>query len=105
MIDCIAGNAYIESFQMEAFVATLTIRNVEDDIKKQLKIVAAQNGVSLEDELRRVVRQAAMRPRKAMQFTNLYDAIRDLVEPHGGFDLDIPPRSVAERDPPFKDWE
>jgi len=46
-----------------------------------------------------------MRPRKAMQFTNLYDAIRDLVEPHGGFDLDIPPRSVAERDPPFKDWE
>lgn len=86
-------------------MATLTIRNVEDDVKQQLKIIAAQNGVSLEEELRSVVRQAARRPRKPAQFDNLYDAIRDLVEPYGGFDLDIPPRSFAERDPPFKDWE
>lgn len=86
-------------------MATLTIRNVEDEVKRQLKINAARNGVSLEEELRSVVRQAARQPRKQPQFDNLYDAIRDLVEPHGGFDLEIPHRGFAERDPPFKDWE
>lgn len=86
-------------------MATLTIRNVEDEVKQQLKINAARNGVSLEEELRSVVRQAARQPRTRPQFDNLYDAIRDLVEPHGGFDLEIPQRGFAERDPPFKDWE
>lgn len=86
-------------------MATLTIRNVEDDVKQKLKILAAQNGVSLEEELRSVVRQAARQSRKPPQFDNLYDAIRDLVEPYGGFELEIPSRGFAERDPPFKDWE
>lgn len=86
-------------------MATLMIRNVEDEVKQQLKINAACNGVSLEEELRAVVRLAAKQPRKQRQFDNLYDAIRDLVEPHGGFELDIPPRSCPDRDPLFKDWE
>ncbi|MCG7504835.1 FitA-like ribbon-helix-helix domain-containing protein [Mesorhizobium retamae] len=86
-------------------MATLTIRNVEDETKQRLKINAARNGVSLEEELRSVLRREARQSGKPAQFDNLYDAIRDLVEPHGGFDVDIPPRSPAQRDLPFKDWE
>ncbi|MGP2493783.1 FitA-like ribbon-helix-helix domain-containing protein [Mesorhizobium sp. PUT5] len=86
-------------------MATLTIRNVEDEVRQQLKINAARNGVSLEEELRAIVRRAARQPRKQPQYDNLYDAIRDLVEPYGGFELDIPPRGLPSRDPPFRDWE
>jgi plasmid stability protein len=90
---------------LEAVMATLTVRNVEDETKRQLKINAARNGVSLEEEVRSILRREARHPDRALQFDNLYDAIRDLVEPHGGFELDIPQRSFAERDLPFKDWE
>lgn len=86
-------------------MATLTIRNVEDEVRQQLKINAARNGVSLEQELRTIVRHAARQPRREPRYDNLYDAIRDLVEPDGGFELDIPQRGLPGRDPPFKDWE
>lgn len=86
-------------------MATVTVRNVEDETKRQLKINAARNGVSLEQEIRTILRREARRTAQPVEFDNLYDAIRDLVEPYGGFDLEIPARGFAERDPPFKDWE
>lgn len=85
-------------------MSALTIRNLEDETKQLLRIKAAKNGVSLEEEVRAILRREARSNATAPRYTNLYDAIRDLVEPHGGFDLEIPERSLAERDPPFKDW-
>ncbi|KQZ97860.1 bifunctional phosphopantothenoylcysteine decarboxylase/phosphopantothenate synthase [Mesorhizobium sp. Root157] len=83
-------------------MATLTVRNLDDGTKQQLKVNAARRGVSLEEEIRSILRREARHPEKPVPFDNLHDAIRDMVEPHGGFELDIPPRSLAERDPPFK---
>ena len=42
-------------------MANLTIRNMEDEVVERMKERAAQNGRSLEAELREVVRQAASR--------------------------------------------
>lgn len=42
-------------------MANLTIRNMEDSVVERMKEKAAQNGRSLEAELREVVRQAASR--------------------------------------------
>ena len=86
-------------------MATLTVRNVDDETKQQLRLKAARRGVSLEEEVRAILRREARRTEQLAQFDNLYDAIRDLVEPHGGFELEVPARGFAERDPPFKDWE
>lgn len=38
-------------------MATLTIRNVDDATKRLLRIRAAQHGVSMEEEARRILRQ------------------------------------------------
>lgn len=42
-------------------MAALTIRNVDDALKAQLRIRAAQNGVSMEEEARRILRDAITR--------------------------------------------
>lgn len=39
-------------------MAALTIRNVDDAIKQSLRIRAAQHGVSMEEEARRILREA-----------------------------------------------
>ena len=93
------------SLHAEDVMTTLTVRNVEDETKRQLKIKAAQHGVSLEEEVRSILRREARHPEKPPQSANLYDAIRGLVDPHGGFELTIPQRSFAERDLPFHYWE
>jgi plasmid stability protein len=42
-------------------MAVLTIRNVDDAIKQSLRIRAAQHGVSMEEEARRILREALVR--------------------------------------------
>ena len=65
-------------------MASLTIRKLPDDVKQELREVAARNGRSLEDEVRRaliaLVRPEPKTPRKGM-FEMLYEASRP------GFDL------------------
>ncbi|HET9396903.1 MAG TPA: hypothetical protein VFO36_12680 [Nitrospiraceae bacterium] len=86
-------------------MANMTVRNVEDETKQRLRLRAARHGNSLEAELRLILRDAASAPDVAPRPTNLYDAIRELVEPHGGFDIPIPLREPAPRPIPFEDWD
>lgn len=86
-------------------MANITVRNVEDDTKRRLRLRAARHGNSLEAELRLILRDAASAREEAPRRTNLYDAIRELVEPHGGFEIPIPQRQPAARPIPFEDWE
>jgi len=41
-------------------MAVLTIRNVDDAIKQSLRLRAAQHGVSMEEEARRILREALL---------------------------------------------
>lgn len=45
-------------------MANLIVRNVDEDIAKALKIRASQHGISAEEEHRRILQQALMRPKK-----------------------------------------
>lgn len=58
-----AGNAYnaVIAINQGASMATLTIRNVDDAIKQMLRIRAARHGVSMEEEVRRILRDALVR--------------------------------------------
>lgn len=73
-------------------MASVTIRNLPDDVKQSLRERAARNGRSLEEEMRRaliaLVRPEPAEPRKSM-WDMLYEASRP------GFHLPIPPRSRA----------
>lgn len=83
-------------------MASLTVRNIEEGTKQGLKMRAARNGRSLEEELRTILRLAAHSDEPAERHSgkNWYQTIRKLVEPYGGFELEIPPRGKTMREPP-----
>jgi len=81
-------------------MATLTIPDLEDAVEAKLRVRAAKHGRSTEDEARNIL-EAAVEELDA-EPENLYQAIRRIVEPFGGFELELPPREKM-RDPPSID--
>jgi antitoxin FitA len=81
-------------------MASIMIRNLDDGLKRKLRIRAAQHGRSMEEEARNILRSALLE--KIGKPTNLYEAIRRRIAPLGGVDLDIPPRQPL-REPPRLD--
>ena len=77
-------------------MASITIRNLDDEIKQRLRVRAAEHGRSMEEEareiLRRVIGEGAP-PR------DLATAIRARVASSDRVDLDLPAREPM-RDPP-----
>lgn len=80
-------------------MATMTIRNLDDDLKARLRLRAAQHGQSMEEEARSILRAALANRVENDSGASLYAAIRVHVEPFGGIDLDLPARE-PQRDPP-----
>ena len=77
-------------------MANITIRNLDDDVKTRLRMRAAQNGRSMEEEARRILREAV---RRKPSVQNLARSIRARFAPLGGVELELPPRG-PEREPP-----
>lgn len=73
-------------------MAVMTIRNIDDAIKNRLRVRAAMNGRSMEDEARDILRSAlsteAPRPR------DLGQAIHERFRVLGGVDLPDVPREA-----------
>jgi plasmid stability protein len=85
-------------------MASMTIRNIDDDTKKRLRLRAAANGHSVEAEARALLKRGVAevplaRPKTGL---HLYDEIRRIVEPLGGIELHIPPRTRIRNLPPLK---
>lgn len=72
-------------------MASMTIRNIDDQLKARLRVRAAQHGHSMEDEARDILR-AALSTEPTRGQDNLAEAIRNRMEPLGGIDLDLPAR-------------
>jgi plasmid stability protein len=74
-------------------MASMTIRNIDDRLKSRLRIRAAENGHSMEEEARNILKSAlATSEAPAM---NLAQAIRRRVEAIGGLErgeLQVPAR-------------
>ena len=83
-------------------MASITIRNLGDDVKKRLRKQAAENGRSVEAEAREILSRNTAVPRRGKVKTGL-DLIRPLLEftrKYGGVELEIPPRGPM-RELPF----
>ena len=80
-------------------MASITVRNLEDGLKQRLRIRAAENGRSMEEEARDILRTALYHQPPAQD--NLANAIRARFAPLGGVELDIPPRSSMREPPRF----
>jgi plasmid stability protein len=85
-------------------MSTITVRNLDDDIKQALRERAARRGVSMEQEVRAILRDAtAGHPTEKRIDESFMESINRLKAKYGAFDLDIPPRSLASREPPSFD--
>lgn len=80
-------------------MASITIRNLDDQVKTKLRVRAATNGRSMEEEVRTILREVVGR---TSQPENLAQAIRARVAPLGGVELDLPAREPM-REPPGLD--
>lgn len=84
-------------------MATLTIRNIDDQVKAKLRVNAAQHGVSMEEEVRQTLTRAVMPSANDADSRGLATRIRDRMKSMGikGFELEIPPREPIREPPDF----
>ncbi len=82
-------------------VASITVRNLDESLKKRLRIRAAENGRSMEQEARDILRAAL--DEDGSPARGLGTAIHGLFEPLGGVDLSIPPREPMRELPDLGD--
>ncbi len=73
-------------------MATITVRNLEEGLKRQLRVRAAENGRSMEEEARDILRTAlgegpSLHPRKGLG-TRIHERFKAL----GGVELELPLR-------------
>lgn len=80
-------------------MATMTIRNLDDELKARLRVRAAQHGKSMEEEARTILRDALKS--EPMSGKELVQRIREMVEPYGGIELELPPREPMREPPDF----
>ena len=67
----------------------MTVRNLGDDVQHRLRVRAASNGRSMEEEAQAILIDALSEDQEER---GLATAIHELVAPYGGIVLDIPPR-------------
>lgn len=80
-------------------MASITIRNLDENVKANLRARAAGNGHSMEEEARIILRKA-VEPEEASAM-GLGTAIHELFKPFGGVELELPPREPMREPPDF----
>jgi plasmid stability protein len=80
-------------------MTTLTIRRLELTVKERLRLRAARQGHSMEEEARRILKDALATPDEHP--SNAYEAIRRYFAPFGGVDFDLPERQPGREPPTF----
>ncbi len=85
-------------------MSSITIRKLPERTKKKLRIRAAENGHSMEEEARQILTTAVDGKAVARgKPENMYEVFRRHFEPLGGVDLKIPPRGKTIRAPRFEE--
>lgn len=84
-------------------MTSLLIRNLDPAAKKRLRIQAAEHGRSMEEEARILITEGTRRAAlsRSKESDSLGAAIRAIVEPFGGINLEIPPREFGREPPKF----
>ena len=78
-------------------MATITIRRLDDAVKAQLRVRAARQGRSMEEEARHILKAGLTE--EPTRRVNLAESIRRRMAPIGGVELALPPREMIRRPP------
>ena len=86
-------------------MASITVRNRDEGLKQRLKVRAAENGRSMEQEVREILKEALetveTKATPPMTGKEWVASIRARFEPYGGVELEIPPREPMRPPPSF----
>ena len=80
-------------------MTSITIHNLDDDVKTRLRVCAAEHHRSIEEEVRIILRDAANGVRDAPR--DLAKFTRDCFATLGGVELKVPSRSPMREPPEF----
>jgi plasmid stability protein len=80
-------------------MGSLTIRNIDDAVKRRLRVRAAEHGRSMEEEVREILRQVVGGGAPAR---DLGQEIHRRFAALGGVELDVPPRAPMLDPPSFE---
>ncbi len=75
-------------------MAAISVRNLDDHVKEQLRIRAARHGRSMESEIRAILVEAIREPADTH---DLFQTIIDRFGEIGGVELEPPPRTAPVR--------
>lgn len=78
-------------------MTSITIRKLDEHVKAKLRVRAAHNGRSMEEEAREILKRALVGERSLEE--NLAEAIRRHIEPLGGVELALPRRQPVRQPP------
>ena len=81
-------------------MASVTIRNLDEDLKQRLRLRASSNRHSMEEEARDILRVALAG--EAPPAVDLGSAIRARFAPLGGVELELPERGPMREPPDFE---
>jgi antitoxin FitA len=85
-------------------MATLTIRNLDDNIKSRLRIHAAKNGRSMEEEVRIVLeRNFSVEDSGRDGPVHWVDRVVSRFQAIGGVELELPERGPPREPPTFEE--
>lgn len=82
-------------------MTTITIHNIDDDLKARLRMQAARHGRSMEQEARNILQAALCTETRSGTGAVLVADIRARVESFGGIELQLPPRTPMREPPDF----
>ena len=80
-------------------MVSITVRNLDDELERRLRMRAEENGRTIEQEAREILHRALDGEKAPTE--KLGTAIHELFKPLGGVDLDIPPREPMPEPPKF----
>lgn len=80
-------------------MASITIRNLDQQTKDRLRLRAAHHKRSMEEEARVILKMALAE--KSSTSANLAESIAEVVRPLGGIDLELPARQPSREPPRF----
>ena len=80
-------------------MAHITIRNLDEDILRKIRLRATENGRSMEEEARAILRHALTED--PMPEKGLGTAIHQLFKAASGIELEISPRQPMRKPPSF----
>jgi plasmid stability protein len=78
-------------------MASIMVRNLDDDVKRQLRMRAARHGRSMEAEVRAILEESVH------QQDNLAEALMGTFGELGGVELELPERATQLRPLDFDD--